>query len=183
MLLLPGDRFIIRQFSPVITIGGGRVLDAAEQPRRMKPADRLAFLQSHGTRQPAGGVAGADCAARAERMSVADAVAETGWLPAQVEKLAGELSKGGRVVRLGDLLLDAVTEQKLSTVRAPRSTSFTMRIRWLQASAKSSCESAWACGRKFSRVCSTCGSREETCCQRRADSRRGSRCRDARRRS
>jgi selenocysteine-specific elongation factor len=26
-LLLPGDRFIIRQFSPVITIGGGRVLD------------------------------------------------------------------------------------------------------------------------------------------------------------
>ncbi len=49
-------------------------------------------------------------------MSVADAVAETGWLRSQVEKLAGELSKGGRVVRVGDLLLDAVTEQKLSTV-------------------------------------------------------------------
>src|SRR6202167_2535068 len=28
MLLLPGDRFIVRQFSPVITIGGGMVLDA-----------------------------------------------------------------------------------------------------------------------------------------------------------
>ncbi|MDQ1389897.1 MAG: selenocysteine-specific elongation factor, partial [Acidobacteriaceae bacterium] len=28
-LLLPGDRFIIRQFSPVVTIGGGVVLDAA----------------------------------------------------------------------------------------------------------------------------------------------------------
>ena len=27
-LLLPGDRFIIRQFSPVVTIGGGVVLDA-----------------------------------------------------------------------------------------------------------------------------------------------------------
>jgi selenocysteine-specific elongation factor len=29
MLLLPGDRFILRQFSPVVTIGGGVVLDAA----------------------------------------------------------------------------------------------------------------------------------------------------------
>src|SRR5579859_7102328 len=28
LLLVPGDRFIIRQFSPVITIGGGLVLDA-----------------------------------------------------------------------------------------------------------------------------------------------------------
>ena len=33
VLLLPGDRFIIRQFSPVITIGGGTVLDAAPVPR------------------------------------------------------------------------------------------------------------------------------------------------------
>jgi len=27
-LLLPGDRFIMRQFSPVVTVGGGVVLDA-----------------------------------------------------------------------------------------------------------------------------------------------------------
>jgi selenocysteine-specific elongation factor len=26
-LLLPGDRFIIRMFSPVVTIGGGMVVD------------------------------------------------------------------------------------------------------------------------------------------------------------
>ena len=26
LLLLPGDRFIIRMFSPVVTIGGGQVL-------------------------------------------------------------------------------------------------------------------------------------------------------------
>src|ERR1700680_942189 len=32
-LLLPGDRFIIRQFSPVVTIGGGVVLDPAPIPR------------------------------------------------------------------------------------------------------------------------------------------------------
>ncbi len=33
-LLLPGDRFILRKFSPVVTIAGGRVLDAAP-PRRL----------------------------------------------------------------------------------------------------------------------------------------------------
>ena len=32
VLLLPGDRFIIRQFSPVVTIGGGVVLDPAPIP-------------------------------------------------------------------------------------------------------------------------------------------------------
>jgi selenocysteine-specific elongation factor len=33
-LLLPGDRFIIRSFSPVVTIGGGVVVDIGERPRR-----------------------------------------------------------------------------------------------------------------------------------------------------
>jgi selenocysteine-specific elongation factor len=33
-LLLPGDRFIIRSFSPVVTIGGGIVVDTGERPRR-----------------------------------------------------------------------------------------------------------------------------------------------------
>jgi selenocysteine-specific elongation factor len=33
LLLLPGDRFVIRMFSPVVTIGGGEVLDCAP-PRR-----------------------------------------------------------------------------------------------------------------------------------------------------
>ena len=34
VMLLPGDRFIVRQFSPVVTIGGGLVLDALEPERR-----------------------------------------------------------------------------------------------------------------------------------------------------
>jgi selenocysteine-specific translation elongation factor len=39
LLLLPGDRFIVRMFSPVITIGGGVVLDIAP-PRRATRLDR-----------------------------------------------------------------------------------------------------------------------------------------------
>ncbi len=38
-LLLPGDRFIIRMFSPVVTIGGGVVVDTGE--RRYRKTDRV----------------------------------------------------------------------------------------------------------------------------------------------
>ncbi|HYI92640.1 MAG TPA: selenocysteine-specific translation elongation factor [Bryobacteraceae bacterium] len=41
MLLLPSDRFIIRMFSPVVTIGGGEVLDC-DPPRRLSRAKLLA---------------------------------------------------------------------------------------------------------------------------------------------
>jgi selenocysteine-specific elongation factor len=44
LLLLPGDRFIVRMFSPVVTIGGGVVLDIAA-PRRA-PLERLRILET-----------------------------------------------------------------------------------------------------------------------------------------
>ena len=44
LLLLPPDRFIVRQFSPVVTIGGGVVLDASPAPRGQRADERIAFL-------------------------------------------------------------------------------------------------------------------------------------------
>jgi selenocysteine-specific elongation factor len=48
LLLLPGDRFIVRMFSPVVTIGGGVVLDI-DAPPRIRRADldrRLSALET-----------------------------------------------------------------------------------------------------------------------------------------
>jgi selenocysteine-specific elongation factor len=46
MLLLPGDRFIVRRFSPVVTIGGGVVLDASPASRRKLRAEQaIDFLK------------------------------------------------------------------------------------------------------------------------------------------
>jgi len=45
ILLLPGDRFIVRQFSPVVTIGGGVVLDASPATRKQRVEDSIAFLK------------------------------------------------------------------------------------------------------------------------------------------
>src|SRR5262249_28988848 len=45
LVLVPSDRFIIRQFSPVITIGGGEVLDSAPLKRKAKQnAESAAWL-------------------------------------------------------------------------------------------------------------------------------------------
>jgi selenocysteine-specific elongation factor len=44
VLLAPGDRFILRQFSPLATIGGGVVLDA-QPPLRMKKEAAVARLE------------------------------------------------------------------------------------------------------------------------------------------
>ncbi|HUJ24811.1 MAG TPA: selenocysteine-specific translation elongation factor [Myxococcales bacterium] len=131
LLLAPGDRFIIRQFSPVVTIGGGRVLDAVAPARRARLQERQAFLARIATAgagaPPAGGNAvgapsfspsrermGAhnELQVRVERrgahgLSLAEAVAETGWLPKQVERVAGEAVASGTVARFADRLLAA----------------------------------------------------------------------------
>lgn len=44
LLLVPGDRFIVRMFSPVVTIGGGRVLDTAAPKRG--GVERMRILES-----------------------------------------------------------------------------------------------------------------------------------------
>jgi selenocysteine-specific elongation factor len=46
VLLLPGDRFIVRQFSPVITIGGGEVLDCLARRPTLRDTCRTAFLET-----------------------------------------------------------------------------------------------------------------------------------------
>ena len=46
-LLLPGDRFILRKFSPVVTIAGGQVLDVTP-PRRLKGGEQRLAVIDHG---------------------------------------------------------------------------------------------------------------------------------------
>ena len=115
LLLLPGDRFIVRQFSPVITIGGGQVLDASEPVRRSKAnikgkskaADRLAFIQQIANPTPPEVLLARVGRHGTSGLSLADAVAETGWLPARVQQLASELQKAGKLVLCDGLLIAA----------------------------------------------------------------------------
>jgi selenocysteine-specific elongation factor len=46
VLVLPDDRFIVRQFSPVVTIGGGAVLDPLARRPMLRDTGRTAFLET-----------------------------------------------------------------------------------------------------------------------------------------
>lgn len=130
-VLVPGDRFVLRQPSPPATIGGGRVLEIA-MPRRQRKADSLAWLlqiRDADTRQQfllriaRRGTSG---------IATAELVRETGWMPDAIHRLVEELIRGGEVVATWDgegrylstaaaaqaetTLLRAVTEAKNHTM-------------------------------------------------------------------
>ena len=102
-LLLAGDRFILRQFSPVVTIGGGTVLDAAPISRMPGHANFLKVVAS--------GNAEAILEARIARrrqagISIFQLIAETGWTKVFIEAQMGQALKNNRVVRIGELFVD-----------------------------------------------------------------------------
>jgi selenocysteine-specific elongation factor len=105
LLLFPGDRFIIRQFSPVITIGGGEVLDVAEPVRRMKSAERLGFLQKIASATPQEALLARVARHGADGLSLSEVIAETGWLQGRVEQLAASLTQTKTLVKSADRLL------------------------------------------------------------------------------
>ncbi len=114
LLLLPGDHFIIRQFSPVVTIGGGRFLDAASQPKRVKVEERLAFLKTIADATSQESLLARVARRGAEGLSISDAVAETGGQAAEVERIAGELVSAGKLARFEDRLLSSGVLQSLA---------------------------------------------------------------------
>ena len=107
LLLFPGDRFIIRQFSPVITIGGGQVLDVIEPSRRMKAAERLAFVQRIADAPPEQALLARVTRRGLTGLSMEEAVAETGWLRGRIDQLAAVLKPAKTVVQAGEVLLSA----------------------------------------------------------------------------
>src|SRR5437899_4812638 len=106
VLLLPGDRFIIRQFSPVVTIGGGIVLDAASVRKTANSAHK-GFLQVLASGDPAS-ILRARIARRSGRgLSLAEAVAETGWRSERIEGYLQEAVGNGEIIPIGDLRVEA----------------------------------------------------------------------------
>jgi selenocysteine-specific elongation factor len=117
VLLLPGDRFIIRQFSPVVTIGGGVVLDAAPIPHLPRPLDFLKALAE----SDAQAILKARIARRHhEGIAMSRLISETGWTKTAIEtQLASVLLIGDAVLAGGRFLrLPALEEVKLRILSA-----------------------------------------------------------------
>jgi len=96
VLVLPGDRFIVRQFSPVVTIGGGTVLDPLARRITVRDSGRAAFLETirRGSREEI-------LAAMTERavlgLNLEEIVARTAWTDTEIQQTARNIAGAGRV--------------------------------------------------------------------------------------
>jgi selenocysteine-specific elongation factor len=125
LLLLPGDRAILRQFSPVVTIGGAVVLDAfplpqkeLRQQKKTKNAERLAMLKVV-ARAP--GLDKDALLARIARrghagLALLAAVRETGLKASVLERLIAELKQQKQITQAGEFVLasEAFTQARES---------------------------------------------------------------------
>jgi selenocysteine-specific elongation factor len=110
-LLLPGDRFIIRQFSPVITSGGGVVVENTPPKRVKDGTDYARFLKTLSEESQAGILRARVSASGAKGLSITEAVARTGWL---TQEIVSRVSPSPEIVRIGDIF---VFKQALDLVR------------------------------------------------------------------
>ncbi len=97
-VLVRGDRFIVRQFSPVVTIGGGAVLDPLARRFTAKDTSRAQFLETleKGSREEI-------LRAMAERnilgITVEEIVVRTGWIEGEIHSAAKTLA-GKNLIRI-----------------------------------------------------------------------------------
>jgi selenocysteine-specific elongation factor len=123
-LLLPGDRFIIRQFSPVVTIGGGVVLDAAPILRLAGYIDFLTILSGG---EPQEILLARIARRRHQGISMSRLVAETGWARGVIATQLDQALKTGSVVRAGELFLHTPVFERLKPRIVGAATDFHKR--------------------------------------------------------
>jgi len=120
VLVLPGDRFILRQFSPVITIGGGVVLDSLAPRHRAGSPTVVKHLETleRGSRED---ILAALATAEPRGLDLSRIVARTGWLESEVRESAAKLAQAGR--------LRILSEQPLVAASAEAMTNLTNKLR------------------------------------------------------
>jgi selenocysteine-specific elongation factor len=121
VLLAPGDHFIIRQFSPVITIGGGVVLDTFPILRTATSIEVLKTLQGGSVES----ILQARITRRGEQgISLSRLVTETGWPPKAIEFPLEKMVKSGAVAETGEFFVQAQAIERLQLEALTSTTDF-----------------------------------------------------------
>jgi selenocysteine-specific elongation factor len=101
VLVLPGDRFILRQLSPVVTIGGGTVLDTHPAKHRRNDNNVKALLETlHRSNKENTLAALANAASRG--LDFSEILSRTGWTAEEIHGTTEKLAQSKRVRVLGD---------------------------------------------------------------------------------
>lgn len=117
ILVVEGDRFIARQFSPVVTIGGGMVLDPLARRPMVRDTGRAGYLETleRGSREDI-------LASLVERavlgLGYEEMVARTAWMDDEIREVARKLAAAGRVKAVSTEPLVLVAEKLFAEVRS-----------------------------------------------------------------
>jgi selenocysteine-specific elongation factor len=96
VLVLAGDRFILRRFSPVTTIGGGVVIDSLAPRHRRREGSPRPLLETLETGSRADALA-ALAEAEPRGLALEEAVARLAWPEGEVRSVAESLEQAGRL--------------------------------------------------------------------------------------
>src|SRR5438093_1441095 len=99
---LPGDRFIVRQYSPMITIGGGEILDAMPEKHRRADSAVVAKLKVFKEGTIDDRIVAIVEEAGLQTTELAGVVARLGLIPALARERCTGLAKTGRIRVLGE---------------------------------------------------------------------------------
>jgi selenocysteine-specific elongation factor len=115
-VILPGDRFIVRQFSPVVTIGGGIVLDNLARRPAAKDTGRVPFLET---------LEKGDQRERLHAMAVRalfglsheEIAARTGWTDEVIRAVTKKEEESGRLRAAGQSPLLLVSQESFAALQ------------------------------------------------------------------
>jgi selenocysteine-specific elongation factor len=114
---LAGDRFIIRSYSPQVTIGGGVIIDALPEKHRASDREAEKTLErleaANFTEQAAIFIE----MSGARAMTAAEIAARTGATDEQIAELSSDLTKSGRAMEVSSaplMLISSITARSLS---------------------------------------------------------------------
>ena len=99
-LLLPGDPFVLRSYSPQVTIGGGRVLDPMPPRRRRRSDEALALLQALGEHAETDTVRLLVAGSLLTGVSFEEIVVRSGLSARRAEMVMASLLSAGEVVQV-----------------------------------------------------------------------------------
>lgn len=117
ILVLEGDRFIVRQFSPVVTIGGGMVLDPLARRPMLRDRGRVAYLETleRGSRED---ILGALVERALLGLGYEEIVSRTAWMDDEIREVAKKLAAAGRAKAVSTEPLVLVAERLFAEVRS-----------------------------------------------------------------
>ncbi|MGC1105781.1 MAG: selenocysteine-specific translation elongation factor [Candidatus Acidiferrales bacterium] len=114
-LVLPGDRFIIRQFSPVVTMGGGVVLDALAARHKKRSTAVMQFLATLGNGSHEE-ILYAIIAADAHGLDMAQVISRTGWRESELREAARRLADAKKIEIVFEQPWVAVSSEAMGTL-------------------------------------------------------------------